>query len=108
MATKEIYDQWGDVVRVVHQDDPNDFFSTFTIQTVQNLEPLEQLAKDIREQQVDARFKTGKRETFTHVAFLGVSAGERMLVENWDDKYLDKYINDPESLGCFKTYEGRV
>lgn len=104
---KVILDQWGDVTQVLHTADDAQFGDTFTVQTFQDLTPIVEANKLNRELQMDQRFFTGKRESLTYVAEIGVEVASKILTENWDQDRLKKWLNDPANAH-FRVWEGRL
>jgi hypothetical protein len=49
VAHSEIYDHRGDVVRRVHVEDPTDQFSSFAVETLQDVEPVLDYARAMRD-----------------------------------------------------------
>lgn len=96
---REIFDQYGSVVKVLHtQRDDHEFH----IETLEDVEPIIEEAKALRE-----NHKT--RSDMKHVARVPSSVAEKAMREGWfhDQKAWDKWLNDPQNRD-FRVWEGRV
>lgn len=104
MTQKLIYDQHGDIKRVVHWDADQGFFGDFAIELIQNLDPLLEQNKRLREQSQKGQ---ATKQTFTLMGSVPAFIIEKADREQWDAKDWDRFFNDPDNA-VFKTYWGRV
>jgi len=104
MAEKFVYDQFGGVTRVLHTDDPtgNDFFSTFTTETVEDCEPIVESAKVLADNHKE-------RGDLKHVARVPLTVVEQAMREGWynDQAKWREWLNNPENRD-FRVWKGRV
>jgi hypothetical protein len=105
MATKKIiYDHRGDAVRVLHVDDrdPTGWNSEFTTELVQDVEPLLDDVKALRDYQ-------NPNSNMKHVARVPVTVVEQAMREGWfnDQKAWARFLNDPDNA-YLRVWEGRL
>jgi hypothetical protein len=101
MTQKVIYDHTGTVARVLHQED-QEFDGTFHIETVEDLEPILDSVKVLRDDHKE-------RGDLKHVARIPVTVVEQAMREGWyhDDAKWRQWLNDPQNKD-FRVWEGRV
>jgi hypothetical protein len=102
MGQKVIYDHTGTVVRVLHASDKSDFFADFAVETLEDVEPLLDSVKVLRD---DHR----QGGDWKHVARLPVTVIEQAMREGWmhDDARWKQFFNDPDNKHL-RVWEGRV
>jgi hypothetical protein len=98
---KIIYAADGTVARILHADD-RDPFGDFAIQTVEDVEPLLDSVKELRE-----NHRSGG--DMKHVARIPVTIVEKAMREGWfhDDAAWSRFLNDPDNKG-FRVWEGQL
>ena len=102
MAHSEIYDHRGEVIRRVHVEDPTDPWSSFAIETLQNVEPLLDFVramKDVQEQ--GAAWKL--------VGVMPVAEAEAMMRDGSfnDPAAVARYFNNSDHKRL-RVWEGRL
>lgn len=98
---KYIYDANGTVVRELHAD-PEAPFGGFAINTIEDVEPIIESAKVLRENHKP-------RGDMKLAARVPVTVVERAMREGWfhDDRAWRRWMNDPDNRD-FRVWEGRV
>lgn len=98
---KYIYDAKGTVVRVLHAR-PEDPFGDFAIQTFEDVEPIIDEVKELRENH-------RSRGDMKHVARVPVTIVEKAMREGWfhDEKKWHRWLNDPQNKD-FRVTSGRL
>lgn len=98
---KYIYDANGTVARVLHADD-RDPFGDFAIETIEDVEPLLESVKVLRDDHK-------ARGDMKHVARVPVTIVEKAMREGWfnDQAAWNRFLNDPDNKD-FRVWEGRL
>ena len=98
---KYLYQADGTVARVLHAR-PEDPFGDFAIETIEDVEPIIDSVKTLRDEQ-------DKKAHMRHVARVPVTVVERAMREGWfhDQAKWDQWLNDPQNKD-FRVWEGRV
>ena len=101
MTEKVIYKADGTVARILHAN-PDDPFGDFAIQTVEDVEPIIESVKALRDVQ-------DNKATMRHVARVPVTVVEQAFREGWlhDQKRWAQWLNDPQNKD-FRVWEGRA
>jgi hypothetical protein len=101
-SQKVIYANDGTVARVLHADD-RDPWGDFTIETVEDVEPLLDDVKVLRENHKE------HGGDMKHVARVPVHIVERAMREGWfhDQKAWARFLDDPDNAG-FRVWRGRL
>ncbi len=99
---KFIYEADGRIARELHVEDPTKADAGFTLNTVEDCEPIVESAKVLREDHKP-------RGDLKHVARVPVTVVERALREGWfhDQAAWNRWLNDPDNR-AFRVWEGRV
>lgn len=99
---KVIYDHTGTVVRRLHTADANDFFADFAIETIEDVEPLLDSVRVLRD---DHR----RGGDWKHVARLPVTVVEQAMREGWfhDQSRWTRFFNDADNKHL-RVWEGTV
>ncbi len=102
MSQKVIYDQNGNVTRVLHTNDEGDPWGDFTIETIEDVEPVVESAAILADEHAD-------RGDLKHVARVPVHIVEKAMREGWynDQAAWRKWCNDPDNKD-FRVWKGRV
>jgi hypothetical protein len=102
MGSKTLYSANGTVARVLHTEDDSDYFSPFAIETIEDVEPLLDSVKSLRDVQ-------DHKATMRHVARVPVTVVERAMREGWfhDQKAWNRFLDDPDNSG-FRVWQGRL
>jgi hypothetical protein len=97
MMRRELLDQYGSVVKVLHTRGDEG-----VIQTIEDVEPIIQEAKALRENH-------RSRGHFKHVARVPSSVAEQAMREGWfhDQARWDRWLNDSQNRD-FRVWEGTV
>jgi hypothetical protein len=100
-AQKIIYAADGTIARVLHADD-RDPFGDFAIETFEDVEPLLDSVKHMREVQ-------NPKAHMRHVAEVPVTIYEKAVREGWanDQAAWARFLNDPDNR-AFRVWEGRL
>lgn len=105
MAHRTLYDHNGGVLRelIVHESDPE---GEFHIRTAQDLEPVLDLAKSMREDNEVIGHR--KSRNLVPVAEVPMLVVEKAMREGWfnDQKKWRQWINDPQNRP-FRVTDGR-
>lgn len=102
MSDKIIYQADGTVARVLHVDKPGDFYSGFTTEVFEDVEPIIDSVKTLREDQ-------RPRGDMKHVARVPVIVVEQAMREGWfhDQAKWNRWLNDSQNRD-FRVWEGKV
>lgn len=103
---RELLDQFGRSVTRTVTHNPNDWFGDFAIETVQDVEPIIDFAKDKRE----AMDGIGLHNIeMRHAAEIPLTVFEQALREGWadDPKAWKRWANDPANK-AFRVWEGQL
>lgn len=106
MADRLLYDHYGDVTRtVITQDSDED--GEFHIQTSQDMEPVIQTAKNLRE--ANEVIGHRKSENMVPVAEVPMQVYEQAYHEGWlhDEAAWKRWLNDPDNK-VFRITDGRA
>jgi hypothetical protein len=100
-AQKVIYAADGTIARVLHADD-RDPFGDFAIETIEDVEPLLESVKVLREDHKS-------RGDMKHVARIPVTIYEKAIREGWanDQAAWARFLNDPDNA-AFRVWTGRL
>ena len=98
---KFIYDAHGSVARVLHADD-RDPSGDFTIETIEDVEPVLESVKRLREDHKP-------RGDMKHVARVHVTIVEKAMREGWfnDQAAWNRFLNDPDNKDL-RVWGGRL
>lgn len=101
MAVSEIYDHRGDLIRRIHVEDPIDALSVFTLETVQDIEPVLAFTKAMRDVQQNGNFR--------YVGSMPVAQAEAMMRDGsfHDPKAIARFFNDADHA-LLRGTDGRV
>lgn len=102
MSERHIYDHRGNVVRVLHSDPEKGFFGDFTIETIEDCEPVVESAATLADDH-------SSNTDFKHVARVPLSVAEKAMREGWfhDDAAWARWLNDSDNRD-FRVWKGRV
>jgi hypothetical protein len=97
-----VYAQTENVRRTLHVENPNDFFSGFTIQTTENHTPTIESVKALRDLHVGGK-------AMKHVARVPLTIVEQALREGWfnDQAKWKRWLNEPDNK-VFRVWEGAI
>ena len=100
-SQKVIYAADGTIARVLHADD-RDPFGDFAIETIEDVEPLLDSVKVLREDHKP-------RGDMKHVARVPVTIVEKAMREGWfnDQAAWARFLNDPDNA-AFRVWEGKL
>lgn len=76
---------------------------SFTVETIQDAEPILEFAKMASKNRDGTRFKDG----LDHVAFMPMTVVQRYMAEKWDQKKLRQWLNDPDNTHL-RTKKGMI
>jgi hypothetical protein len=102
MSQKQIYDHKGNVVRVLHSNPEDGFFGDFTIETIEDCEPVVDSAAVLADDH-------GNHSNLKHVARVPLSVAEQAMREGWfhDEKAWAVWLNNSDNRD-FRVWKGRV
>lgn len=102
MSEKVLYDQNGNVMRVLHTNENDDPWGDFTIETIEDVEPVIESAAILADEHSD-------KGDLKHVARVPVHIVEKAMREGWynDQAAWRKWCNDPDNRD-FRVWKGRV
>lgn len=100
MTQRLILDHTGTVVKSVHVEDPNSPDLVGTFQISQNCDPL---LRDV----AIARDQFDRKADYRLVAKVPMTVLHQSMIEGWDDKDWNRWLNDPENA-AFRTGGGRI
>lgn len=101
MAHAQIYDHRGEVVRRIHVEDPTDLLSPFVIETLQDVEPVLDYARAMRDVAQNGNYRL--------VGVMPVADAERMMRDGSfnDPAAIARYFNDSDHA-LLRGSAGRV